>query len=325
MVALIPVDNTLGALSIGVILSAIVYGVTWQQVYTYYTVVGNNDRLFLRIFVALLMVIDSANMAFATHASYVTSITNFGDYHASSHFAWSIMSIGITGILLELLIQLLYVYRVYQLSKRAVYMPATIVTLCLTSFSFGLAFNISVLLIPSEVEALRKLSFLIASIAIQAACDVIITTSMVYYLFRNRSTIPRINSVLNLLTLYIITCGTLTTVTATACLVTLSVVGSTWIYVSFYLLQVRLYSCSFMSVLNSRDHIRQTLMGSHESVTTPPRLHFRPLSQGPDLLSRDGTLPTVVHPVPSPITAYCHSTLLGNEEPIDPEKPISCS
>ncbi|KAH9060074.1 hypothetical protein EDB87DRAFT_662054 [Lactarius vividus] len=44
MPALIPVHNTLGALLIGTVLSSIIYGVTWLQVYSYYNSHCSRDR-----------------------------------------------------------------------------------------------------------------------------------------------------------------------------------------------------------------------------------------------------------------------------------------
>lgn len=77
-----------------------------------------------------------------------------------------------------------------------------------------------------SVAHYSKLRFFIASIALQVACDLIITTSMVCYLLKNRTSIPRFvrgisfptinlprsrtDSVLNALALYTISCGTLT-------------------------------------------------------------------------------------------------------------------
>ncbi|KAH8997128.1 hypothetical protein EDB86DRAFT_927621 [Lactarius hatsudake] len=55
MPALIPVDNTYGALLIGCVLSSIVYGVTWLQVYSYYNGHSSKDRWPLKYFVAFLM------------------------------------------------------------------------------------------------------------------------------------------------------------------------------------------------------------------------------------------------------------------------------
>ncbi|KAI9453077.1 hypothetical protein BJY52DRAFT_865094 [Lactarius psammicola] len=55
MPALIPVHNTLGALFIGTVLSSILYGVTWLQVYSYYNTHCSRDRWPLKSFVAFLM------------------------------------------------------------------------------------------------------------------------------------------------------------------------------------------------------------------------------------------------------------------------------
>jgi hypothetical protein len=108
-----------------------IYGVTWQQGYAYYTIHGNRDRLFVKVLVSkpsynvppslliatrmkvsILMyvpsfiievthsllrrpicrVLDSVNLAFAAHGSYIMSITNFGDYAADTHRPWLVWS-----------------------------------------------------------------------------------------------------------------------------------------------------------------------------------------------------------------------------------------
>ncbi|KAI9437255.1 hypothetical protein H4582DRAFT_337298 [Lactarius indigo] len=55
MPALIPVDDFHGALLIGTVLSSILYGVTWSQVYSYYNNHCSRDRWPLKSFVAFLM------------------------------------------------------------------------------------------------------------------------------------------------------------------------------------------------------------------------------------------------------------------------------
>ncbi|KAH9043584.1 hypothetical protein EDB84DRAFT_1559186 [Lactarius hengduanensis] len=275
MGALVSEDNNLGALFIGVVLSAIVYGITWQQCYAYYTIHGNRDPLFLKILVSLLMLLDSVNLAFAAHGSYIRGINNFGDYAAETRLPWSTPSIGITGMFLEVLIQHFYAYRVYRLSKGSIYMPVVIVVLSLTSFcaykskflsrstakssvkwdlskavpaafgqycmrgksqslgkvaksDFG-----SRAITPNETEAHSKLRFFIASVALQVACDMIITTSMVCYLLNTRTNIPRTDSVLNTLALYTISCGTLTAISAIACLIIVSIYQHNWTIPAF--------------------------------------------------------------------------------------------
>ncbi|KAI0262481.1 hypothetical protein BC834DRAFT_891571 [Gloeopeniophorella convolvens] len=322
MGALIPEDNNLGALFLGVVLSSIIYGVTWQQVYSYYTVHGANDRLLLKTFVAVLMVMDSVNLAFAIHGSYVTSITNFGDYAADARMPWSIPSIGITGMILEVFIQHFYAYRVYRLSRGTLYMPIIITLLSLTAFALGLVFCIRLVIIPFETEAHSHIRFFIATIAMQAACDIIITTSMVCYLMQNRTSVPRTNSVLNMLALYIISCGTLTALSGVTCLITISIFEHNWIYVPFYILQVRLYSCSFMSVLNSRDHIRQKFMGSDGGVITMSQLQRHSNSHSTNQSRPEDGPHSPIH-VATPVRPHRASTVSSNTLAFDLEKYLA--
>ncbi|KAH9021678.1 hypothetical protein EDB83DRAFT_2430898 [Lactarius deliciosus] len=89
MPALIPVDNIHGALLIATVLSSIIYGVTWSQVYSYYNSHSSRDRWPLRSFVAFLMLIDSANLVFLIYATYQLIITDFGDYEFTRFTPWS--------------------------------------------------------------------------------------------------------------------------------------------------------------------------------------------------------------------------------------------
>ncbi|KAH9016371.1 hypothetical protein EDB83DRAFT_2438924, partial [Lactarius deliciosus] len=89
MPALIPVDHIHGALLVATVLSSIIYGVTWSQVYSYYNSHSSRDRWPLRSFVAFLMLVDSANLVFLIYATYQLVITDFGDYEFSKFTPWS--------------------------------------------------------------------------------------------------------------------------------------------------------------------------------------------------------------------------------------------
>ncbi|KAH9075586.1 hypothetical protein EDB83DRAFT_2549274 [Lactarius deliciosus] len=352
MGALVPEDNNLGALFIGVILSAIVYGITWQQGYAYYTIHGNKDPFFLKILVSLLRVVDSVNLAFAAHGSYVTSITNFGDYAADTHMPWSIPSIGITGMFLEVLIQHFYAYRVYRLSKGSLYMPVVIIVLSLTAFSSGQFFCISLAITPNETEAHSKLRFFIASVAMQVACDPdhhnkygVLSPQYAHEHSKTPSStrLPCTPLAVGPLQLFlpsralswsVVPLGMLNRAALLdPCpLLTLSQVSiyqHNWIYLPFYILQVRLYSCSFMSVLNSRSHIRRKFMGSNGGAITLSQLqsdtHSGALARLP---LQHGTLPTVGRTTPPPTPGarrHLSLSLLESNIPVELEKRSSCS
>ncbi|KAH9030663.1 hypothetical protein EDB85DRAFT_1416289 [Lactarius pseudohatsudake] len=94
MPALIPVHNTLGALLIGTVLSSIIYGVTWLQVYSYYNSHCSRDRWPLKSLVSFLMLVDSTNEVFVIYATYHIGVTNFGDYWSLQFVPWSLPAIG---------------------------------------------------------------------------------------------------------------------------------------------------------------------------------------------------------------------------------------
>ncbi|KAI0038595.1 hypothetical protein FA95DRAFT_1613256 [Auriscalpium vulgare] len=106
MPALIPVDNNLGAAFIGVVLSAVIYGITWMQIYMYYTEYGVRDSRFMRSFVAVLMILDTLHLAFIIHGTYHAAVTNFGDYSSDLIGPWSFSSNTLIGIIMGKLVQL---------------------------------------------------------------------------------------------------------------------------------------------------------------------------------------------------------------------------
>ncbi|KAI9437247.1 hypothetical protein H4582DRAFT_336098 [Lactarius indigo] len=90
MPASVAVDNIHGALFIATVLSSIIYGVTWLQVYSYYDSHCSRDRWPLKSFVAFLMLVDSANLVFVIYTTYHLVITNFGDYQIGGFTPWSL-------------------------------------------------------------------------------------------------------------------------------------------------------------------------------------------------------------------------------------------
>ncbi|KAH8993027.1 hypothetical protein EDB92DRAFT_525283 [Lactarius akahatsu] len=141
MPALIPMHNTLGALFIGTVLSSILYGVTWLQVYSYYNSHCSRDRWPLKFFVSATRVcpmpgnlmkpllVDSANLIFVTWTTYQFGVTNFGDYQSNAFVSWSQPATALSAIVLEVSVQHFYAYRIYRLGRGSLYLPVAIVGL----------------------------------------------------------------------------------------------------------------------------------------------------------------------------------------------------
>ncbi|KAH9170006.1 hypothetical protein EDB89DRAFT_2072478 [Lactarius sanguifluus] len=258
MPASIPVDNTLGALFIGTVLSS--------------------------------MLMDSANLAFGIYPTYNLVVTNFGDYQAANIFTpWSQAALGLSTVILESSVQHFYAYRIYRLGWRSPYLPIAISVSSLAEFGIGtgtlfpsllfLYLWIAEALSSSSVYSTQALQHLdeggifrerllfgsfTATLSCKVLCDVLITVGMVYTLLNNRTHVRRTNNMLNLLAIYTINCGILHLVFAITCVILFARYPNALIYTAPFFMMVRLSLCAF--ILNSRDHLRETLDGSEGAV-----------------------------------------------------------
>ncbi|KAI9435954.1 hypothetical protein H4582DRAFT_491935 [Lactarius indigo] len=266
MPALFPVDDFHGDLLIATVLSSIIYGVTWSQVYSYYNVHCSRDRWPLKSFVAFLMLVDSANLVSVIYPTYHLVITNFGDYQSIEYTPWSQAAVALSGVILEVSVQHFYAYRIYCLGWRSLYLPAAISIISLTEFGTGLMYSIKVLTHTHQPGSFK--GFFIAALSVKVLCDVLITVGMVYTVLSNRTQVRRTNSVLNLLAIYAVNCGTLHLVFAISCVILFAKPPYTLKYTPSLFIMVRLSLCAFMAILNSRDNLRDTLDGPGGVVTT---------------------------------------------------------
>ncbi|KAH8977308.1 hypothetical protein EDB86DRAFT_1233076 [Lactarius hatsudake] len=271
MPALIPVDNTLGALFIGTVLSSIVYGVTWLQGYSYCSSHCSQDRWPLKSFslqVAFLMLVDTVNLVFCICTTYQFCVTNFGDYRSIASHPWSLFATAFPSLVLAVSVQHFYAYRIYCLGGSSPYLPAAISITSLTEFGLGILFSATALKHIHDPDQGNFEGLFFAGLSCKVLCDALITTGMVYYLLSNRTQVRRTNNVLNLLAIYSINCGILHLVFSIVALTSFAKYRDTLIYVPPLFIVFRLNSCGFMSILNSRRYLRETLDGPEGVVGT---------------------------------------------------------
>ncbi|KAH9021683.1 hypothetical protein EDB83DRAFT_2679263 [Lactarius deliciosus] len=295
MPALIPVDDVHGALLIAAVLSSIIYGITGSQVYSYYNSHSSRDRWPLKSFVAFLMLIDTANLVFVIYPTYRLVITNFGDYKFAKFTPWSqavypplfltflySTSTHIGSIVVSLLTVSICETHSSPVGWRSPYLPAAIVcarnlfgadahsheqsVISLAEFGIGIMYSTEVLKHIHEPNPFQGVFF--ATLALKVVCDVLITVGMVYTLLSNRTRVRRTNSVLNLLAIYTVNCGILHLVLAISCVILFAMPPYSLKYTPSLFIMVRLSLCAFMSILNSRDNLRETLDGPGGVVST---------------------------------------------------------
>ncbi|KAI0247796.1 hypothetical protein BJV78DRAFT_892749 [Lactifluus subvellereus] len=286
MRSLVSVDSVLGAFFIGVILSSILYGVIWLQIYLYFSRHCKRDRPFLKLFVVMLLILDSLQLAFLVHGYYLVGVTNFGDLIADRKAPWSLVVQTFIGIALSISTQQFYAWRIYKLSLGKIYIPILIVIMTFVELALGigaqwimfqsraltpprplcLVYLVQCFRFPEYNQATVQIPITTAGLSLGVACDMTITSCMVYYLLARGSSMKRANtSPTAILVVYVVNSGALTLVFSISCLATFVRFPRTLIYAPFFFILVRLYSCSFMAILNSRDHIRTAFNSNPES------------------------------------------------------------
>ncbi|KAF7356484.1 hypothetical protein MVEN_00981500 [Mycena venus] len=139
----IPLDNTLGALYIGVAASSVVFGINCMQSFLYFAEHSKRDGRFFKAFVLVLWILELLTVVLINHGVYFYSISNFGDLNVLAEpTIWSIVvEIGLSTFV-AFMVQSFFAYRVYILGGgKKLLLPCIIMVLTLAQFAMGLVYT----------------------------------------------------------------------------------------------------------------------------------------------------------------------------------------
>ncbi|EPS96221.1 hypothetical protein FOMPIDRAFT_91126 [Fomitopsis schrenkii] len=243
------VSNLLGPLALGILLASIVFGINCLQAYLYYTTFSQRDSAALKAYVAALMTTDCVHVVLSVIVYYHYTVDCFGDLQALYSVYWLLLVQVLVGSVLGTMVRQYFVYRIYR--------------------PFSLAYSvIGLLSVESFSVADHLFLYSAAALCSDIACDSLIAITLTYCLYARRTVFPRTNHAIHLLVMYALNTCALNTMLALATLVTFIVYPQTTIYTTFWFVLVRVYTCSMLSTLNSRENIRQALE-SHGLISFP--------------------------------------------------------
>ncbi|KAJ7118084.1 hypothetical protein C8R44DRAFT_189790 [Mycena epipterygia] len=248
----VTLGNTLGALFLGVIFSAILFGVSSLQVYYYYHYYPH-DTLLHKCSVGLLWCLDATHLALTIFSTYHYGVLGFGDVAGLAVVSWSIKLHTAVNVVIILLVQSLYAYRVWLLSgyHHGVlgYLVAAVV---LAGFAIGIVLAYETYSIPLW-SAAPTISWAIqASFAASTAIDVVISVAMCFYLRKSKGRESRLNSRISTLMQYTLSCGVFTSACSLSCLFTFILMPNNLVFLALTYILTRLYVNSFMAMMNAR-------------------------------------------------------------------------
>ncbi|KAF7439685.1 hypothetical protein PC9H_000021 [Pleurotus ostreatus] len=288
-------DNMLGSLFVGSLLAGVLYGVTSLQAYSYYHWFYGRDSLVHRIAVGLLWCLDTLHFVLVVHGVYYYCVSSFGSSVHLSVLVWSMKLQIVINVIIILLVQGLYAYRVWLLGGYHNKIIAYI-TVAIVSIAFGvgmvLAHYVYTLTDIADHESIGWA--IIASLATATFVDFFIAGAMVYYLRRSRGLQSRVNSKLSTMMHMSLTSGVLTSACSMTALIVYVTMPKTLIFmgVESFLTKRQspppafslpgsahspllpfahppVYINSFLAMLNARERQQHTLTHAHVHHSDP--------------------------------------------------------
>ncbi|KZT09002.1 uncharacterized protein LAESUDRAFT_569221 [Laetiporus sulphureus 93-53] len=272
------VKPTLGAILISLVFSAIFFGVTLLQMYQYYDRYWS-DKLWLKTFVAVIGILDTLQLMTVVHSNWWYLVEHYADASALSIVPWSLATEVAITVSIGLFVQCFFASRVYRLSRNwAVTVPVVLLTV--TQFILGIYYVVTgqKTKLASTIAGITWAST--ASLACSIAADTLITTSLCFYLQRSRSGLRRTDKLIDILIVYTVNTGLITTVLALCTIILSEVLANTyWDCITYFMIS-KSYVNSTLATLNARDKLRVAVLDTPTIRLIPlrPLEHARSMS-----------------------------------------------
>ncbi|KAJ7907551.1 hypothetical protein B0H13DRAFT_691203 [Mycena leptocephala] len=245
-------DTTIGAVFIGVVVSAILFGISSLQVYYYYHYYPH-DSFLHKFSVGLLWALDTTHLCLTIASTYHYGVRGFGHLDRLDVIILPIKLQTLINVIIILMVQSLYAYRVWLLGgyHHGVlgYFVAGVV---LAGFAVGMVLAYETFTVNSWSD-IGSVSWAVeASFAASTLIDIVISVAMCFYLRKSKGAESRLNSRLSTLMQYTLSAGVFTSACSVSCLFTFVLLENTLSFLAITYILTRLYINSFMAMMNAR-------------------------------------------------------------------------
>ncbi|KAL4253767.1 hypothetical protein ABKN59_003007 [Abortiporus biennis] len=268
LLALPKLDNTLGAVFIGLLVTSVLYGITCVQTYVYYMGTGKRDKLLLHGAVAFLWVLDGLQLAFLTHLMYHYVITNYFNPLALISVPWTASAFNVPTNVNDVLTRTIFIYRIWRLS-RSLSLAVGLMIMNFVCGAFGLVMTAKIHQLGS-FEKLPGIEWLIYCVFGSIAfTDTSIAASLCIILWRMQTGFTKTNTQLQKLMKYSIHTGALTSLIAVIALISYGSMPHNFVYIGVYTTLPKFYFNALLATLNARDSIRSAGQNSSAITSIP--------------------------------------------------------
>ncbi|KAJ6492914.1 hypothetical protein C8R47DRAFT_1120401 [Mycena vitilis] len=265
-----PAEIAHGPMFLGLTMNILLYGIMITQIYLYATTY-KRDSLYIKLYVAVLMLADTLNTGFMIAYLYDSLVLHFDDLAYLARANWVFATDpAMTGIIGSM-VQAFYAWRIHALTGN-IWIVALICVCAMTNAFGGLASASAIAFVPQFSDFQQFKVTVICWLMSAAVGDVIITATLVSFFRKHRTgcsaTDTRVDQIIRLT----IQTGLITSVCSVIDL-GLFLGDSSGMHLLFNLPLAKLYSNSLMSSLNARGGWRrEPADDSGETKTVPLHL-----------------------------------------------------
>ncbi|KAA1465966.1 hypothetical protein DENSPDRAFT_876136 [Dentipellis sp. KUC8613] len=259
-------DSTMGATFVGVLVGAMLYGVSCLQTWHYYREYSH-DAFSIKLLVGAVWVCDTVHQILISHTMYTYVITNFANPAILGELVWSLIVEVLFNGFTAVLVQCFFTLRIYRLSNKNVPITAVVLLLVIGQFGVTVAYASKAIHMTTfaQLATLKGLSMSVN--ALTAASDVSIAVALCSMLHRSRTGFRASDSMINKLILFTMNTGLLTSLDAICSLASIAASPNTFIYICFFFTLGRLYSNSLLATLNARKAIRNGASSNEDTIS----------------------------------------------------------
>ncbi|OSD04824.1 hypothetical protein PYCCODRAFT_1465784 [Trametes coccinea BRFM310] len=256
----VSLDESLGAFFIGAMIGLVLYGMSLQQTIQYFRLYPNDRRLF-KAWVVAIAILETLHSICSVHPMYYYLIKNYDNPAGLVKNIWSLNIISPLQTGAMILSQSFYARRIFMLNRKYGLM-VLITTSALMAAE--LAFSLTAAIKPFQdtyTFNFYKYAWAITGLnACAIPVDMILTGTLIFILLRNRTGFERTDSVIATIVLYVINTGLLTGLVTITTLVLSRVFPTRYYEVGMTIAATKVYSNTFLAMLNSRQFISNRLL-----------------------------------------------------------------
>ncbi|KAI0674254.1 hypothetical protein C8Q78DRAFT_1075920 [Trametes maxima] len=273
--------DTLGAVMIGGIIGATLFGLTCSQGYMYYSR-GRKDGPLMRYYVLAIWLIDSIQVVMMGHFLYFSFVTNYGVPEVFNTPIWSLMTLVVITSIVSFMVRAVYIQGIWRLSEENFAITGVLVLLSLFDFVCGIVLSVKGYNVAAgHLDNLKTSLYLNFASAVLADASVALT--LMFLLRGRRSGNARLNSFGNRVMLFTVNTGLLTAADAAVALITYASMPHKFVFFAPYMVISHFYTNALFASLNARTFGKpsdQVMSFNFSSGASPPRFPTNSVSQG---------------------------------------------